>query len=63
VRVRVWVNTDGRASQGDIAQSSGHRRLDEAALNTVLRWRFSPGMVNGSEQAMWVEVPVEFVLK
>jgi len=63
VRVRVWVSADGRASQGGIAQSSGHRRLDEAALNTVLRWRFSPGMVNGLEQPMWVEVPVEFVLE
>jgi len=63
VMVRVWVETDGAVSQGSVHTSSGHSRLDDAALKTVLRWRFTPGAVGGVSQAMWVQVPVRFVLE
>lgn len=63
VLLKVWVGTDGRVSQGSVERSSGHRRLDDAALNTVLRWRFAPGTAAGVPQAMWVDVPIHFVLE
>jgi protein TonB len=63
VMVRVWVEIDGAVSQGSIQTSSGHPRLDAVALSTVLRWRFTPGSVGGTSQAMWVQVPVRFVLE
>ncbi len=63
VVVRIWVAIDGSVSQGSIKTSSGFGRLDSIALSTVLRWRFTPGTVDGVRQAMWVNVPIQFVLE
>jgi protein TonB len=63
VLVRVWVNANGEVSEGSVKTSSGFDRLDAIALRTVLRWRFTPGSIGGVQQAMWVNVPVRFVLK
>lgn len=63
VVVRIWVATDGSVSQGSIKTSSGFDRLDSIALSTVLRWRLTPGTVDGVRQAMWVNVPIQFVLE
>lgn len=60
--VRVWIGADGRPLQAHIRTSSGHARLDEVALATVLQWRFVPGQRAGVAQAMWALVPMRFVL-
>lgn len=62
VVVRVLINTEGRAEQAEIRTSSGYARLDEAALDTVKRWRYVPGKRAGLAEAMWFNVPVRFVL-
>jgi protein TonB len=62
VMVRVLISTEGRAEQADIRTSSGHARLDEAALDTVKRWRYVPGQRAGQPEAMWFNVPIRFVL-
>jgi protein TonB len=48
VRLRVVVTADGRVREVTVARSSGFDRLDEAALNTVRKWRFRPGMQAGT---------------
>ena len=63
VVVRVYVGTDGVAQQGDIKTSSGYDRLDQEALRTVMRWRFVAGQRLGVPEAMWFNVPVNFVLE
>ncbi|MEY4506990.1 MAG: hypothetical protein RL297_1568 [Pseudomonadota bacterium] len=63
VVIKVWVNINGEVTEGSVKTSSGFGRLDAIALSTVLRWRFAPGSVNGVPQAMWVNVPVRFVLE
>jgi periplasmic protein TonB len=63
VLVRVWVDADGRAMRAELQQSSGFERLDRAAQQTVLRWRYSPGQRAGVPEPMWVDVPVNFVLE
>ena len=63
VVIRVYVGTDGNAQQGEIKSSSGYDRLDQEALRTVLRWRFVPGQRLGTPEAMWFNVPVNFVLE
>ena len=60
--VRVLINTEGRAEQAEIRTSSGYSRLDEAALETVKRWRYVPGKRAGAPEAMWFNVPIRFVL-
>ena len=63
VVIRVFVGADGSAQQGEIKTSSGYDRLDQEALRTVLRWRFVPGQRFGTPEAMWFNVPVNFVLE
>ena len=62
VTVRVLINTEGRAEQAEIRTTSGFSRLDEAALETVKRWRYVPGKRAGVPEAMWFNVPIRFVL-
>lgn len=62
-RVRCQVNAAGIVTNATLAQSSGHRLLDEAALKTVRKWRFKPALSNGQAVAGNVIVPVEFRLK
>jgi protein TonB len=63
VVVRVLIGTDGTAQQAEIRQSSGYERLDQAALGTVLRWHYVPGKRAGVPEAMWFNVPINFVLE
>lgn len=43
VVVRVLVGEDGTARKAQVQNSSGHHRLDQAALAAVMSWRFVPG--------------------
>ena len=63
VVVRVLIGVDGSAQQAQIRQSSGFDRLDQTALNTVLHWRYVPGKRGGLAEAMWFDVPINFVLE
>lgn len=63
VVLRVLIGTDGSATQAQIHSPSGYDRLDQAALQTVLRWRYVPGKRDGVPQAMWFNVPIQFVLE
>ncbi|MES2484168.1 MAG: energy transducer TonB [Pseudomonadota bacterium] len=63
VVVRVLIATDGTAQRAEIRQSSGFDRLDQAALNTALKWRYVPGTRGGVPEAMWFNVPINFVLE
>ncbi|CAN1500249.1 TonB Periplasmic protein TonB, links inner and outer membranes [Burkholderiaceae bacterium] len=63
VLIRVFVAADGSPQQGEVKTSSGFDRLDQEALRTVMRWRFVPGQRLGTPEAMWFNVPVNFVLE
>ena len=63
VVVRVFIAVDGSAQKAEIKQSSGFERLDQAALSTVLRWRYVPGKRAGVAEDMWFNVPINFVLE
>lgn len=63
VVVKVFIETDGSASKAEIRTSSGYDRLDQTALKTVLQWRYVPGKRNGVPEAMWFNVPINFVLE
>lgn len=63
VVVRVLIGTDGQASQASVKTSCGFDRLDQASVNTVLKWRYVPGKRGGVPEAMWFDVPVNWVLQ
>lgn len=62
VKLLVLVGPDGRVSDVDIAGSSGSKRLDQAALNAVKRWRWSPTKRDGAAVAVRGYVTIPFVL-
>jgi protein TonB len=62
VMVRAYIDANGAPGQAQIARSSGYERLDQAALQAVLKWRFVPGRRNGVAEAMWLNLPIQFSL-
>lgn len=63
VVLRVLIEADGSASRAEIRHSSGHERLDQAALQTVLKWRYVPARRNGIPESMWFNIPINFILE
>jgi periplasmic protein TonB len=63
VMLRVLVDAAGRPSQVSLAQSSGHPALDESALSAVRAASFRPYSEGGVPQPVWVNVPIDFVLR
>ena len=62
VILRVLVNPGGTADEVQVRTSSGFLRLDEAARDSVRRWRFVPAKRGGEPVTAWVLVPVSFRL-
>jgi len=62
VVLKVAVGADGVPVAVTVERSSGHDSLDDAALDTVRRWRFAPATVGGVAVAGAVEVPITFRL-
>ena len=60
VVVQALVGSDGRPRQVEVARSSSHRALDQAAVRAVRRWRFQPAMRQGEPVAQVVQIPVAF---
>lgn len=63
VVVHARIDVQGRAQDASIGRSSGFPRLDQAALAAVHHWRFAPGTRAGVPEAMWVDIPIPFVLE
>jgi protein TonB len=63
VVVSVFIGIDGMAQKAEIKVSSGFERLDQAALATAKSWRYVPGKRGGVPEAMWFNVPINFVLE
>jgi protein TonB len=61
--LRVHVAADGQVTEVQVDETAGHPDLDRAAADAVRRWRFEPGRRGSEAVAMWVRVPVQFVLK
>lgn len=60
VRINVTVAADGSVDRLVLAEGSGNRYLDRAALDTVRRWRFQPATRNGQPVVADVLVPIVF---
>jgi protein TonB len=63
VLLRVVVDERGRAGDVTVLKSSGHARLDEAALAAVRRALFKPYLEDGVARAAVVTVPIEFAVR
>ena len=61
--VRVEVGADGVPTSVEVAQRSGSRDLDRAAVNAVRQWRFQPAQRDGQAVAGAVTVPIDFKMR
>jgi periplasmic protein TonB len=61
--VRVLVDVTGRPAQVSLQTSSGHPELDQSAISAVRAAQFRPYAEGGLAQAVWVLVPINFVLR
>lgn len=63
VVVRVYIDEAGLARNTQVNRSSGHPRLDDAALAAVQKARFKPYTENGQAIAGWAFIPIDFELE
>jgi periplasmic protein TonB len=63
VTVKVLIDATGRPAQVALQGSSGFAALDESAVSAVRAARFRPYSEGGTPQAVWVLVPINFVLQ
>ena len=63
VMLSVTVDRQGLPIKVEIAQSSGFRLLDQAALKAVSHWKFQPGRIGDFPVESQVTVPVRFRLE
>ena len=62
VRLKVLVDTNGRASNVAVTQSSGFTRLDQAAMEAVRKWRFVAATDGTNKIQAYTQVAVTFKL-
>jgi len=62
VVLRVKVSPSGSPVSIDIKKGSGKKALDDAAVRTVKRWKFSPALRGSTPVEGWVDVPINFQL-
>ncbi len=59
---KVWVSVDGKPQRAELVSSSGFARLDNAAYETVMGWRYVPGQRGGVAETMAFNVPIHWEL-
>jgi protein TonB len=59
---RLHIDAQGDVVRVEVVESSGFRRLDDAAVAGLLRWRFQPRTEGGRAVSMSLTHPVSFRL-
>jgi periplasmic protein TonB len=59
----ILIGPDGLPTRAKLVKSSGFDRLDQAAYQAVMSWRYVPGKRNGVAVAMSYNAPISFVLE
>ena len=62
VVLEVLINKQGKIIDLRVYSSSGYSMLDKAAIASVKKWLFRPGMRGPDKIEMWVRVPIRFKL-
>jgi TonB family protein len=62
VKLFVLVQADGTVGDIKIIESSGHKRLDNAAVDTIKTWKFNPATENEIPVSRWYTLPHRFSL-
>ena len=62
VELSVSVTALGQVSGISINKPSGFAMLDQAAIDSVRKWQFTPAVRDGAPAAMVIDIPVQFRL-
>ncbi len=62
VVVRLVLAEDGSPKSAEVIGSSGDTALDEAAVETLKRWRLKPARRHGLPTESSIDVPIRFIL-
>ena len=60
--VRFVIGTDGKASAPTVLQSSGSLRLDDASVESVRSWLYSPAVAGGVPVACIQRAQVRWII-
>ena len=63
VMLRILIDEAGRVREAQVSRTSGHPRLDDAAMAAVQKARFKPPSENGQAVSGYAQVPVDFQLE
>ncbi len=63
VFMRVLVSAEGLADKVELKKTSGSQILDQAALDTIKKWKFNPARIDGKPVAEWYETRWTFKLE
>jgi protein TonB len=63
VTLRIFIDEAGRVREAQVSRTSGHSRLDDAAMAAVQKARFKPPTENGQAVSGYAQVPVDFQLE
>jgi protein TonB len=63
VTCRLSIAADGTVQGVEVLRTSGHPRLDRAAVEALSRWHFQPATVGGRAVASSLDHPVTFRLE
>lgn len=63
VLIRVTIQADGNPDLISVRKSSGHTVLDQAAIEAVKKWKFSPAKDGNIPIRSIVEIPINFDLR
>lgn len=63
VLLDVLILPDGSVGEAHVRRSSGYQRLDDTALEAVLRWRYRPARRGNEPIPYWYVQPLEFSLR
>lgn len=63
VVVRFLISLNGEVSRISVTRSTPPGVFDEAVVQSLSRWRFSPGIKDGEPVDTWMETEIEFELE
>ncbi len=61
--IAIEVLKNGSVGRYYVMQSTGHDRLDNAAISAVKSWKFQPAMQKGRAVVTCVQLPITFELQ
>jgi protein TonB len=63
VQLSFLIDVDGNVLESQVAHSSGHRRLDEAAKSGLSLCKFRPGTLDGKPERSWARIEYEWKIE